>query len=140
MKTKQLLGLVGSISLCIGVFLPILSVPIMGQKDYFQNGEGDGVIVLILGVVSLVFVLANIYKPLLLTGAGSIAILSFSFISILDNLSQKKVELDSKLEGNPFRGLADIAIDSVQLQWGWAVLFVGAVLVIGSAVSKDNGS
>ena len=112
----------------------------MGQKDYFQNGGGDGAIVLILGAVSLVFVLANIYKPLLLTGVGSIAILSFIFVNILDNLSQKKAGLDSDLKGNPFNGLAYIAMDSFQLQWGWAVLFIGAVLVIGSAVSNDDGS
>ena len=34
MQTKQLLGLIGSIALFIGVFAPILSVPIVGNMNY----------------------------------------------------------------------------------------------------------
>ena len=37
MKTKQLLGLIGSIVLFIGVFSPIISVPIMGNMNYFNK-------------------------------------------------------------------------------------------------------
>ena len=59
MKTKQLLGLIGSIVLFIGVFTPIVSVPIMGNMNLFQNGKGGGTIVLILAVISLVLVLAK---------------------------------------------------------------------------------
>jgi hypothetical protein len=61
MNTKQLLGLIGSIVLFIGVFTPIVSVPIMGNMNYFQNGKGDGTIVLVLAVISLILVLAKKY-------------------------------------------------------------------------------
>jgi len=46
--------------------------------------------------------------------------------------------MESELAGNPFRGLADMAMQSVQLQWGWALLIVGAALVIASAAIKDE--
>ena len=45
MNTKQILGLIGSIVLFIGVFTPIVSVPIMGNMNYFQNGKGPYVLI-----------------------------------------------------------------------------------------------
>jgi len=138
MNTKQLLGLIGSIVLFVGVFAPIVSVPIMGNMNYFQNGKGDGTIILILSVVSLVLVLAKKYKGLWLTGLGSMAVMAFTFINFQMKMSEAKAQMETKLAGNPFRGLADIAMQSVQLQWGWALLIVGAALVIASAAIKED--
>ena len=138
MKTKQLLGLIGSIVLFVGVFTPIVSVPIVGNMNYFQNGKGDGTIVLILAIISLVLVLANKYKGLWFTGIGSLGVVLFAFINFQSKMSQAKADMDAELAGNPFRGLADMAMQSVQLQWGWALLIVGAALVIASAASKEK--
>lgn len=138
MKTKQLLGLIGSLILFVGVFTPIVSIPIMGNMNYFQNGRGDGVIVLILAVVSLVLVLAKKYKGLWFTGLASIAALAFTFINFQMKFLDIKSHMDGELAGNPFRGLADMAMQSVQLQWGWALLIVGAALVIAAAAIKED--
>jgi hypothetical protein len=140
MKTKQLLGLIGSIVLFIGVFTPIVSVPIMGNMNYFQNGKGDGTLVLILAVISLGLALANKYKGLWFTGIGSLVVMLFTFINFQSTMSQAKADMESELAGNPFRGLADMAMQSVQLQWGWALLIVGAALVIASAAMKEETS
>ena len=50
--------------------------------------------------------------------------------------------MDAELElaDNPFRGLADMAISSVQLQWEWALLVVGAALLIISVALKNKTS
>ncbi len=69
--TKQLLGLIGSVVLFVGVFAPIVSIPIMGNMNYFQNGKGDGTIVLVLAVISLILVLLKKFKGLWLTGLVS---------------------------------------------------------------------
>ena len=138
MKTKQLLGLIGSIVLFIGVFTPIVSVPIMGNINYFHNGRGDGTIVLILAIISLVLVLTNKYKGLWFTGFGSLGLTLFTFINFQLRMSQAKADIELELASNPFRSLADMAIESVQLQWGWALLIVGAALIIASAAMKDK--
>jgi hypothetical protein len=41
------------------------------------------------------------------------------------------------LSDNPFRGLADAAVSSVQIEWGWAVLLAGAVSLVASALLKE---
>lgn len=140
MNTKQILGLIGSIVLFIGVFTPIVSVPIMGNMNYFQNGKGDGTFILILAVVSLVLVLSKKYKGLWVTGLGSLAVMAFTFVNFQMKISDMKSQMESELAGNPFRGLADMAMQSVQLQWGWALLIVGAGLIIASAAMKNESN
>jgi len=139
MNTKQILGLIGSIVLFIGVFTPIESVPIMGNMNYFPNGQGNaGTLILVLAVMSLVLVLTKTYEGLWFTGIGSLAVLAFTFINFQMKMANMKSQMESELAGNPFRGLADMAMQSVQLQWGWALLIVGAGLVIASAAMKDE--
>ena len=50
---KQKLGLAGSVVLFIGVFIPIVTLPIVGSMNYFHNGQGDGVLVLFLALIPL---------------------------------------------------------------------------------------
>ena len=140
MNTKQIFGLIGSTVLFIGVFTPIVSVPIMGNMNYFQNGKGDGTLILILAAVSLVLVLTKKYKGLWFTGVGSLTVMAFTFINFQMKISEMKSQMESELAGNPFRGLADMAMQSVQLQWGWALLIVGAGLVIAGAAMKDESN
>lgn len=139
MNAKQLLGLIGSIILFVGVFAPIVSIPIMGNMNYFQNGRGDGTIVMVLAVASFVLVLIKNYKWLWFTGLGCLGVMLFTFINLQSKISQIKSGMESQLAGNPFRGIADMAMQSVQIQWGWALLIVGAGLVIASAALKEDG-
>ena len=130
MERKQLLGLIGSITLFVGVFMPIVSIPLVGNINYFQNGEGDGVIVLVLALISLILVLVKKFKGLGATGLASLIVMGFTFYFFQKKLSQ----METELEGNPFSGLA---MQSIQLQWGWAILVVGAGLLIASAVLNE---
>lgn len=138
MNTKQLLGLIGSIILFVGVFTPVVSIPIVGNMNYFQNGKGDGSIILILAIVSFVFVIARKYKGLWFTGLGSMLVMAFTFINFQMKIADMKAQMENEMAGNPFRGLADMAMQSVQLQWGWALLIIGAALVIASAAIKED--
>lgn len=140
METRQTLGLIGSILLVIGVFMPIVSLPIIGSINYFQNGHGDGVIVLILGVISLILTLTKKYGALWFTGLGSLAVMAFTFINFQMRMSQAREEMQRALGNNPFRGLADAALQTIQIQWGWAVLVLGAALVIAAAIVKSRSS
>ena len=138
MESKQLIGLIGSIVLFVGVFTPIVSVPIMGNFNYFQNGKGDGVYVLILAVISLILVLIKKYKGLWITGLGSFGIIAYTFIKLQIKLSEAKADIHSEFAEKSSRNLANSLVQSVQLQGGWALLIVGVALVIASAAMKDE--
>lgn len=130
---RQALGLAGSLILFLGVFMPIIRAPIVGSLNYFQNGKGDGTIVLILAVISFILVLQKKYKGLWFTGLGSLGMLLFTFINFQRGLAQMQAQLQRELTDNLFAGLGELALRSVQLQWGWAFLVIGTVLVIATA-------
>lgn len=138
MKTRQLLGIIGSVMLIMGVFAPIISFPIVGGINYIQNSKGDGVFILILAAISLILIFANKYKGLWFTGIGSIGIMLFTFINFQLKISEFKSNMGSMLAGNQFLGLRNAATHLIQLQWGWAFLIVGAALVIASAAMQDE--
>lgn len=140
MPPRQILGLVGSVILFLGVFAPIVSAPIVGNINYFQNGKGDGVIILVLAVISVFLTLTKRYRFLLITGVGSLTVLAFTFINFQGRMSSARSELREGMANNPFRGLGDAMLSTVQIQWGWAVLIIGAVLLLASALLKEEGA
>jgi len=133
MSRKLVLGLVGSAVLFVGVFAPIVSVPLMGSANYFQNGKGDGAIIMGLAVVSALLIAAGKYAFLWLAGLASLGVTAFTFVHFQQMLAQSRAEMQLELADNPFAGLGESMLDSVQLQWGWAILVIGALLVIASA-------
>jgi len=137
MDKRQMFAIIGCFVLFVGVFAPLISVPIMGSMNYFQNGKGDGTIVLGLAVVSLLAALARKYKWLWFTGLGSLGMLTFTFFNFQYRMSSMKADMGKELEGNPFRGLADLAVQSIQMQWGWALLLAGALMLVIAAGMKE---
>ena len=138
MCVKQLLGILGSALLFVGVFTPIVSMPIVGSMNYFRNGEGEGVVVLLLAGLSLLLALTKNYRFLWGTGGGSFGVMIFTFYSFQSEMSKQRAALNTELAGNPFKELAEAAMQSIQLQWGWAVMTIGAVLIIAAAAIKKD--
>ena len=138
MGAKQILGLIGAIVMFVAVFTPVLSIPIMGNITFFKHGNVEGTVVLVLALASFILALAKKYRVLWFTGLGSMAVIAVTFARFQMKMSDAKEKLGVHLAGNPFKGLADMAMQSVQLQWGWALLVVGAALVIASAAIREE--
>jgi len=138
MSNRRLLGILGSAILFIGVFMPIVKLPVVGEMNYFHNGRGDGVIILALAATSFVFVLIRWYRQLWITSLGSAAVLAFTFFNFQSKMSQATRQMETELKDNPFRALADLAVQSVHLLWGWAVLVIGIAFLIVVAAMKDT--
>jgi len=135
---KQGVGILGAGVILVGSFLPLVSVPLYGSMNYFRNGKGDGVVVVILAVLSLGAVLFKKYLMPLISGAVTLAMLAYSYWSLAAKISETKISMAKDMAGNPFGGLAMATVDAVQLQWGWAVLIIGALLLISSAVYPEK--
>jgi hypothetical protein len=133
---KQLLGILGGALMIIGPFLPLASAPIVGDITWFQNGKGDGTIVAIFGLGTLILAAAGQTRLLWITGGVSLAMVAYTFYNFHSALDDMKRELSTGLEGNPFGGLATAAANAVQLKWGLPVVLVGAVLALAAAALK----
>jgi cell division protein FtsW (lipid II flippase) len=129
LDTRQLIGIIACCVLFVGVFAPLVSLPFM---------EGDGTIVLVLAVLSLIVVLIRKYRWLWFTGVASLGMLTFTFVSFQHRMSSMRTDMSSDLADNPFAGLADLAVDAVQMQWGWGVLLAGGAMLLITAGMKER--
>ena len=129
MKDSKTVALIGAGLLFVGAFMPIISMPIMGSLNYFQNGRGDGVIIVLLAISTAALAATDRVRHVIWTGIAALAMLGFTFFRFQSALSEAKAQMSADLSDNPFRGLAEAAANSVQLQWGWAVLVLGAAVV-----------
>lgn len=137
-KHSQLIGYISAGILLLGAFLPMMSLPIVGSISYFNNGRGDGIFIIILAIISAVLSNRMKFKYLLGTGGISLLMLSYVLYTVHTALSEMKDSMSNELAGNPFAGLAEMAVNSIQLQWGWFVMVIGAVGIVSSAVIALN--
>ena len=137
MGFKNILGAIGSVLLFIGVFLPIVSFPIVGSMNFMTNGNVWGILLLLIAVSS--FTLAMLDKScfLWLTGSAGFLFLLVKFIQISSAMGDISDSM-SKDESGMFKALSEGMAASVQIQWGWAILLIGSACIVASAALKKN--
>jgi hypothetical protein len=127
---RPLIGGLGAILLFLGVFMPIFGMPIGGSLNYsglyFQNGRGDGVLIIVFTLLAFLLLGRRSYNLLWLPGVASFGVLAYTYFNLQSRLSQAKREFGEDM------------ISTVQLEWGWAILVVGAVLLLVAAAWKDQ--
>lgn len=72
------------------------------------------------------------------SGAISAVLILITLTRLLQVVNEAKASMEAELAGNPFAGLAEGLLNTVQLQWGWVFLLVGSVLVISASFVKSN--
>ena len=140
MTTKHVTGLIGSIMLIIGAFAPVVRVPFFGQINYFNNGTGDGAIILVLGAISLILVVLNKYTPLAFTGIGSLLVASYTYINFSSKIEQGQAALSKNLAGNPFRGIAEGIAGAAQIEWAIPMVVIGSILLVAASYKPSTPS
>lgn len=126
-------GLLGVVFLILGCFAPALHLPIVGSINLFRNGQGDGVLVLVIAGGSVLFLLRRWFPGVAASGLAAGALLAFTYYNVTTRLSTITGDLDRELAGNPFRGVADALVAGIEIQWGWALLLVGVLLHLVAA-------
>ncbi len=125
---RQILGLTGFIILFIGIFCPIVKIPIAGAVNYFQNGKGDGVFLIGFAAIALFGLFTGREKVLLCFSLCCLALPAFTLVSFQRNIKAMKLELG---DGSGFgEAMANFAIQAIQIQWGFAILIIGSSLII----------
>ena len=138
MQARLVVALIAGVLLIMGPFCPVVSFPIVGDITYFNNGQGDGTIVVVLGALTLVLAALRKYVLLWITGVGSVGLAVFTFMQFRQKIGDLNDKVSDNLKDNPFKGLADVAVQSIQIKWGLAVVLVGGVLAIAAASMPDG--
>lgn len=129
--TDRNLSFAGAALLIAGLFTPIVTMPIIGTINLFNNGS-NWVAICLIALAALGAAMAANYRvqDVLWPGAAAAAVLVYIFARLQYGISQMRESVATELADNPFAGLAHAAVGAVQLQWGWLVLAAGAGLLI----------
>lgn len=134
--SSQTLGFIGIAILVIGIFTPMMSAPVVGTLSYFRDGSEEAIALLVLSAFSIFFLKKEYYSWLYGPATWSFLLISVTFYHYYSLISETKASVNDDLIGNPFRGLADVAMASMRLEWGWTLLFAGSILVLFAAYQK----
>ena len=138
MNKKTLFIISGSELMVLGAFLPIVSIPIVGSVNYFNNGQGDGVFIVLLAGVTAALAFIKNSKYAWIPAALAGVLIVFTVFNFISRISAVQSELSDSLAGNPFAGLAEGLLGSVQIQFGWVVMLVGVGLSIFGSFYKEK--
>jgi hypothetical protein len=141
--TNRNLALIGAALLLVGLFTPVVSVPFVGNVNLFNNGSNMIAIMLAcLAALSAALTAKERLRDLIWSGLTASLILAYIFVRLQFALSQMRESIAEQMQQNPIMVLAQNAIGSIQLQWGWLVLVSGAGLLVyvGYIVRKADGS
>lgn len=119
-----IIGFVGAFLLLVGCFAPIVTLPLFGTATYFGNGNVDAILVLVFCVVSIAVILLKKYLALYFTGIASLGVIIFDLYSLIRKIADLKDETPTSQQAT---------IMAIQIQWGWAVLIIGGILLLISA-------
>jgi hypothetical protein len=102
----------------------------------FKSGRGDGIVIIAFALLSVWAILRNRFEWLWATGILSAATIAFTFVNLQSAMDSSLRQMRKELEDNPFRGLAEGMAATIQLEWGWSLLFLGSALLIAAAAKK----
>jgi hypothetical protein len=122
LDTPAILGLLGGAILTLGVFAPVVHAPIFGSLNYFQNGKGDGVILIVAGIATLVLSAFRKFNWLWLTGFVSLGCALFTIGRFVHGMAGFKKEIARYKDDALFSGITSAMVNSVELQWGLPLL------------------
>lgn len=132
---KVVAGLLGSILLLGGTFVPFFFDPVYGNLTYLGYSSTEAVITLVLAAISLAMVLKQQYKWLWLTGLIALVLLAASFV----RNSQEVASFTNSFVNDPTNPARSVPIIGMgaDFLWGAYVLAAGGVLVLLAAALGD---
>lgn len=129
----------GAALLIAGLFVPIVSFPVLGTVNLFNNGSNHLAIALVvLAAIAAFLASKDRQAEVIWPAAATAGILLYAFARLQYAISQMRESLKTELADNPFAGLAQAAVGSIQLQWGWLLLALATGLLIYSAVKAER--
>jgi hypothetical protein len=130
MIIRRALAVLGAVFIAVGVFMPILGIPIFRDQSIMQLRPNAGWILLGLAVVTILIVLARRLALLYIPGILALALLSYTLIAMQGRRDQIQSDIKSNVANTPVRGLVHGFVGSASLRFGWPLMMLGAITIV----------
>lgn len=114
----------------VGVFLPMVSIPIMRDNSYFELDKTGAIAILVMGGLSALIGVWGRFRLLYITGLLSLGLLVYTYVEIDRRKTAAQSDLRERVIDTPLKNLSQNLISSVGLKYGWPMMMVGAALTV----------
>ena len=138
---NRILALVGAGLLIVGVFLPIVSLPIVGSMNMLMPGGqiGDGIFILVFALAGGGLALAGKVRHVVWPALLSLAFTAWKYVSLQGTLDEARARMTDQMGADS--GMASGLTDAIQMNLlGWAVLGIGGIVLLVAGVLAWKGS
>lgn len=131
----------GAILLLVGLFVPIVSMPFVGNVSIFGNGSNlfAYVLLAVAGLAAFIAFKTRSQDAVWPGGAAAVLVAAL-FVELQVRISSAKSQFAEAMADNPFGGMASGMLDAIQLQWGWLVLVAAVASLLYGAIQEGKTS
>ncbi|MFZ1683478.1 MAG: hypothetical protein WAU88_05025 [Candidatus Zixiibacteriota bacterium] len=130
MIVRRALAVLGAILIAVGVFMPILGIPVFHDQSIMQLRPNAGWILLGLAVVTVLIVLTKKLGLLYVPGILAVVLLSYTLVAMQGRRDRIQSDIKSNVANTPVRGLVHGFVGSASLRFGWPLMMLGAVTIV----------
>jgi hypothetical protein len=126
---RQAVALLGSVLLIVGVFVPILGVPIFHDKSMMALRPYVGMTILGLAALTVLIVLIRKLRWLYVPAVIAVALVAYTPLAMQAQKDSIQSDIKSHIASMP-GGLAGRFVGATSLKYGWTLMMLGAGLVL----------
>lgn len=126
MKNIQLIGV---ILVVVGSFLPLVHIPIIGNWNFWKVDQRLAIMCYLLAAMALGVIATNKTRFVKIIGVLLLILFLFTVLAT-------KYQAFDYFSFLPFKSWTEALAGTVKLKWGWAVEFLGALMMLISTKKK----
>jgi hypothetical protein len=127
---SQIVTVAAAVLCGAGTMLPLVGVPLLRDRNFFQLSPNGAWILVGLTAVSLLIALTRKYQALYVTGLASLALVVYTLMAIHLKRSGYQQNIEDGMDKSPIRDLGASFMKNVTIRYGWWVMLIGAILLV----------
>jgi len=127
---QRIVAIIGGLLMAVGVFLPMLSIPLLRDDPFFRLSPGGAAIILALGGLTILLAVIGRFRYLYLTGLLALGLLIYSYVKVEQRKSSAQADLRERVIDTPLKDLSHGLISSMGLRYGWPMMMLGAAITV----------
>ena len=131
--TGKVLVMIGAVLLAVGVLLPVAWIPVAGSSRLLDQGWA-GIGIVALAAVALLLTLIDRTKHAVWPALASLLGLAWGYIQVQKKIAEAQRGLTEFNLERPLDILRGFVAQNARLEYGWAVLGLGALLILAGGL------
>ena len=134
MTKRQIFGLATSLILLVGAFLPVLNIPFVGEVNYIDLQDSNGLLVVIYAIAAIVLTVLRQERWIVIPAALALLQVGYSFYQLNSQINR----VENNIFTNWIKSL-ELYDSSSLIGIGWAVMALGALALALTPYLPLNG-